>query len=92
MRRNVAVAGLVGVALGAALAGASLRLQPGDPLLLGVLGLGVSITLAILLTPLYIGLGGDERRLLSAVEAGLAQVAITIASWAAFYASVRGFE
>jgi len=79
------------VALGGLLAAASLRVEGGDPLVLGVLGLGASITVAILLTPIYVGLGG-ERRLASAVEAGLAQVAMTIASWAAFYASVRGFE
>ncbi len=92
LRRNVAAAGLVGAAVGAGLAAASLRVQGGDPLLLGLLGLGASITVAILLTPIYIGLAGEERRLLAAVEAGLAQVAMSIASWAAFYASVRGFE
>jgi len=88
VRPNVLAAGAVGSALGGGLGVATAATETGDPTLLGILGLGLSLTIAILLFPVYTRLGGD-RRLLSFIESLLAQVAITLASWAAVYGTIR---
>ncbi|MCE4604016.1 MAG: hypothetical protein F7B20_03505 [Aeropyrum sp.] len=88
MKKNIKAAGLVGLALSAIFAAASITIaSPGQgPLthdLLGVVGLAATIIVGIVLYPLYLRL--SDGSLGGVVEAILAQVLVVLVLWPSIY-------